>query len=180
MGKKVRALETRYQGYRFRSRLEARWAVWFDAMGLEWQYEEEGFDLGGVRYLPDFHLTGPDIDLYVEVKPPCEISQAESDKIAAFLHHKGPELLILMGPPGAKGPGGAHGVLARHHEQDGACALHFQDVQVGECPCCGGLYTIKPFDTLAPEAQQKLMMGLTRTPKVQAAHDAARAIRFGT
>jgi hypothetical protein len=29
----LRPLETLYNGYRFRSRLEARWAVFFEAMG---------------------------------------------------------------------------------------------------------------------------------------------------
>jgi hypothetical protein len=35
-------IPTRYKGYHFRSRLEARWAVFFDALGLRWQYEVEG------------------------------------------------------------------------------------------------------------------------------------------
>lgn len=41
----IRAIETKYKGYRFRSRLEARWAVFFDALGVQWEYEPEGFDL---------------------------------------------------------------------------------------------------------------------------------------
>ncbi|MBK9515513.1 MAG: hypothetical protein IPO05_18320 [Flavobacteriales bacterium] len=54
----IKPIETRYKGYRFRSRLEARWAVFFDALGLEWEYEPEGFDLGdGVYYLPDFRVA---------------------------------------------------------------------------------------------------------------------------
>lgn len=53
----LKAIETHYKGYRFRSRLEARWAVFFDNIGLEWVYEPEGFELGdGVRYLPDFKI----------------------------------------------------------------------------------------------------------------------------
>jgi hypothetical protein len=63
----IKAIETVYKGYRFRSRLEARWAVFFDAMGLEWTYEAQGFDLDGKRYLPDFHLTS--LGMHVEVKP---------------------------------------------------------------------------------------------------------------
>jgi hypothetical protein len=51
----IKAIETQYKGYRFRSRLEARWAVFFDAVGLNFEYEKEGFDLGEVGYyLPDF------------------------------------------------------------------------------------------------------------------------------
>ena len=69
----MRAIETEYKGYRFRSRLEARWAVFFDACGVRWEYEPEGFDLGnGQMYLPDFLLHGvsgrASGDLYVEVK----------------------------------------------------------------------------------------------------------------
>jgi hypothetical protein len=40
----VRPIETEYKGFRFRGRLEARWAVFFDAAGIEWQYEVEGFE----------------------------------------------------------------------------------------------------------------------------------------
>ncbi len=53
----IQAIETVYNGYRFRSRLEARWAVFFDALRIPWEYEKEGFDLGEVgKYLPDFWL----------------------------------------------------------------------------------------------------------------------------
>lgn len=69
----IRPIETEYHGYRFRSRLEARWAVFFDEIGADWVYEPEGYELpDGTRYLPDFLLHNvrgrgaPDI--YVEVK----------------------------------------------------------------------------------------------------------------
>lgn len=62
----MRAIETEYNGYKFRSRLEARWAVFFDALGIEYEYEKEGYDLDGIRYLPDFWL--PRLDLWAEIK----------------------------------------------------------------------------------------------------------------
>ncbi|GAA1283524.1 hypothetical protein [Streptomyces javensis] len=37
--------DTRYASYRFRSRLEARWAVFFDALGIRWEYEPQSFEL---------------------------------------------------------------------------------------------------------------------------------------
>lgn len=40
-------IETMYGGCRFRSRLEARWAVFFTRLGLDWEYEPQGFE---VRY----------------------------------------------------------------------------------------------------------------------------------
>jgi hypothetical protein len=41
----ITSKETKDKGDRFRSRLEARWAVFFDTLGLKWWYEPEGFDL---------------------------------------------------------------------------------------------------------------------------------------
>lgn len=65
-----RAIETAYAGCRFRSRLEARYAVWFNSLRVEWIYEPEGYLVGPVdrerRYLPDFYL--PDLAIWVEVK----------------------------------------------------------------------------------------------------------------
>lgn len=61
------AIQAEYNGYLFRSRLEARWAVFFDAMGIEYEYEPEGIVLSdGSLYLPDFYL--PDFKCYFEVK----------------------------------------------------------------------------------------------------------------
>lgn len=42
----LKAIETIYQGYCFRSRIEARWAIVFDELGLTWQYEPDYFSLG--------------------------------------------------------------------------------------------------------------------------------------
>ena len=62
----MKAIETTYDNHRFRSRLEARYAVFFKALGLPYQYEPEGFELNGKCYLPDFLL--PTIPLWVEIK----------------------------------------------------------------------------------------------------------------
>lgn len=62
----IKAIETVYNGYRFRSRLEARWAVFFDSLNIPYIYEPEGLDINGVYYLPDFYL--PDCKQFFEVK----------------------------------------------------------------------------------------------------------------
>lgn len=62
----VAALPTEYADTTFRSRTEARWAVFMDAMEIKWRYEPEGFDLDGVHYLPDFWLPG--LDSWLEIK----------------------------------------------------------------------------------------------------------------
>lgn len=61
-----KAIETKYDNYRFRSRLEARHALFFNTLGIPYIYEMEGFDLEGTWYLPDFYL--PKQDCYVEIK----------------------------------------------------------------------------------------------------------------
>lgn len=63
----LKPIQTSYRGCYFRSRLEARWAVCFDQMGVEWEYELEGFELPSGRYLPDFWL--PQVSMWAEVKP---------------------------------------------------------------------------------------------------------------
>lgn len=55
----IKAIETIYNNHRFRSRLEARWAVCMDALETEYRYEMEGFVVNGEKYLPDFFLPGP-------------------------------------------------------------------------------------------------------------------------
>lgn len=83
----LKAIPTEYKGHLFRSRLEARWAVFFDACGVKWEYELEGYDLGdGIKYLPDFLLH--DVagrvggDLYVEVKG--RMTAYDAEKIKRF------------------------------------------------------------------------------------------------
>lgn len=84
----IKPIETAYAGHRFRSRLEARWAVFFDTLGISWEYEPQGYELGGGsytgsapggtgywpirRYLPDFWLT--DFSVWVEVKGQIDVA----------------------------------------------------------------------------------------------------------
>ena len=67
----IKAIQTEYKGYKFRSRLEARWAIFFDIIGLEWEYEPDGYDLDGVWYLPDFrvHSKHTEAVSFYEIKP---------------------------------------------------------------------------------------------------------------
>lgn len=80
----IKAIETYYNGYRFRSRLEARWAVFFDALQIRYEYEKEGFEFGsGLRYLPDFWL--PDLGIWIEIKGerPTEIEKKKAQELCS-------------------------------------------------------------------------------------------------
>lgn len=90
----IKAIETVYNGYRFRSRLEARWAVFFDAAGIEYEYEPEGFELDdGTKYLPDFYF--PQYDWYGEVKPPRDGAELEIKRAARFVGSQIKALLLF-------------------------------------------------------------------------------------
>ena len=98
----MRPLLTLYSGIRFRSRLEARWAVVFESMKWSWIYEPEGFVHEGQAYLPDFWVD--DFDSFVAIKPVCstkELRKAlerdmerQRDMIACGLRH-----VIIEGSP---------------------------------------------------------------------------------
>ena len=105
----MKPIETRAYGHRFRSRLEAKWAVAFTQAQIEWHYEPEGFDLGDAGfYLPDFWL--PQVSMWAEVKAgkpsPEEIKKAEE-----LARQTDWPCLLLIGPPSSKSYWAIHPTL---------------------------------------------------------------------
>jgi hypothetical protein len=90
------AIETPYRGHRFRSRAEARWAVFFDHMEWTWEYEKEGYDLDGLRYLPDFWL--PDISCWFEVKG-TDPSRTEMIALSRLVYKSKRKAILAIGAP---------------------------------------------------------------------------------
>ena len=70
MARREPGIPTEHRHTRFRSRLEARWAAFFDAIGWRWEYEP--FDVEG--YVPDFAILGKR-PLLVEVKPALTVDE---------------------------------------------------------------------------------------------------------
>lgn len=93
----IKAIDTPYANHLFRSRLEARYAVYFDELGVSWEYEKEGFDLGnGLWYLPDFYL--PKFGIYAEIKPiKFNFKEHQKCKRLAVLSQK--KVIELVGLP---------------------------------------------------------------------------------
>lgn len=81
-------IPTKYRGRRYRSRLEARWAAFFDL--LDWRYEYEPVDLEG--WIPDFAILGAEV-IYVEVKPIYEFDPV----IGARIGGKTEAEVLLLG-----------------------------------------------------------------------------------
>lgn len=106
----INAIETRYAGCRFRSRLEARWAVFFDYLGWQWEYEPQGYLVGAARrpYLPDFVVTcDPRLDpLWVEVKGTDK--SLDLNLMSSASQSSPSRVLVVLGPvpkkPGRFGP----------------------------------------------------------------------------
>lgn len=99
MDKTIKPIETKYKGFRFRSRLEARWAIFFDMIGLKYEYEVEGFEMNGIRYLPDFYI--PCLDRWFEIKAK-PLSEYEMKKCEEFCFNKDNENIkfsVLVGSP---------------------------------------------------------------------------------
>ena len=102
----IKPIETIYNGYRFRSRLEARWAVFFDNMDIRYRYEHEGFERSfgpgepTLRYLPDFWF--PDYDVFGEVKGTSHlggIPKEDAEKMSWMIDFNGPckNGIVLLG-----------------------------------------------------------------------------------
>jgi hypothetical protein len=172
----MKAIQTMYSGCAFRSRLEARWAVFFDALGIKWEYELEGFDLNGINYLPDFYL--PDSNLWIEVKPSDNLSQKEIDKAYAFaesLIDTGADYMIVFGTP--------------NHDSVHSC-FHTKTrvldaVYLSLCTLCDEpkphFSTISFFNdgTVDDVTYAEIIKRTVRTPQMMSAYEAARSARFG-
>lgn len=96
----IKIIPTKYNKYIFRSRLEARWAVYFDKIGLQWDYEQEGYILSnGKYYLPDFFIPGFG---YIEIKPLGKIKEEEKEKCCLLSQNLETNVALLEGSPDRK------------------------------------------------------------------------------
>lgn len=104
----IKPIQTFYDGHLFRSRLEARWAVFCNAGGIKYDYEPEGFTLSnGSKYLPDMYF--PDFDMYVEIKRDTAEGIADVERLSeSLIEWGGPikRLLVLSNVPEGKSPDG--------------------------------------------------------------------------
>lgn len=111
---KIPAIETPYKGYRMRSRLEARWAVWMDVLGVRWRYEMERYTNGDRRtYLPDFYVfyplhpneesaVPPEAGCWLEIKPhPLDEELEETFK--TFSRGTQRSVIVFAGEPWSGG-----------------------------------------------------------------------------
>jgi hypothetical protein len=98
--REIQSIETVLDGVRYRSRTEARWATFFNALGVRFEYERERIELSsGESYLPDFYL--PEFRAYFEVKADNDaIVTAECARARTLAADRpGERVWLAAGPP---------------------------------------------------------------------------------
>lgn len=199
----IKAIETAYRGFRFRSRLEARWAVFFDCLGIDWEYEPEGFEIRpewderqkAWKYLPDFRLTK--LNTWVEVKGDIDIVEDSYFQMIAHAIDWGGQLpgvadsfettrgLLWLGsiPEAKKAP--AHTII--QHSKGGWCNFcRFTDepsliVDSSGATSFDSSWGRSAGSTIKEHLQfssRFVYPGITCDPVVCAAYITARSVRF--
>lgn len=198
----IKPIETIYNGYRFRSRLEARWAVFFDTLDIRYEYEIEGYVLNGIHYLPDFWV--PSWHSWVEIKPEYPSPKEKKKGLNLWMATK-KRCLIIWGSPYAYIP---YDPLekARIDYRLNLADKHFLDrhtkqwsdrnesIEIfSECPVCHGINLARILDDgychggigLGCQCDEPVLSsdyGRERTefinPRLIAAYTAARQARF--
>lgn len=176
---KIPAIETSYGGARFRSRLEDRWAVFFDHMHIHWEYEPEGYETPEGRYLPDFriYLRRPENPTALfEVKPQYLAKRDENCVCPSPLDPRwahasamdaSPSLLVACGiPTGNRIQEWIDDTGGLHRIKPNEPGCHYYPYVFSTCECCDGA-VIKGVGE-----------GFTPPAAIKAAFDAACSARF--
>jgi hypothetical protein len=124
-------IPTTYKGITYRSRTEARWAIFLEALCVEFIYEHETYDLRGRWYLPDFWI--PHWGLFVEVKgdEPTEEERRRCFDLAIATRR---QVMLASGAPGE-----------RFNEMFGPNNFEFRDAsfrywgRIENCRRCDGI-----------------------------------------
>lgn len=173
----MKAIQTQYGGYKFRSRLEARWAVVMDALGIQFEYEREGYELKSGKYLPDFWLPKHNKWLEIKGQNPNYLEDKLAYELADATSH--PVLMLFGDIPSGRG-----------FDTDSAYIYHPGDgwdcgYRLCECPTCG--FAGFEFDGRSDRLECKDKCprsshgdkGYTYdSPRILAAYRRARAARF--
>lgn len=163
----IQAIETEYNGYLFRSRLEARWAVFFETLGIPWEYEVEGFQLpNGEWYLPDFRLHHYQ---WVEIKPRPLLGEHLTKP--ALLHVALARPLLYANPPAGSGP---LSILVSGTPYVGEYEIHRVTGFVGDWVTTSGGYAFGPKGSVVQGDWDRIDPERT----LLAAYRAARQARF--
>lgn len=99
----IKAIPTVHNGTKYRSRTEARWAVFFENEGIPFTYEPEGYQTFAGWYVPDFQLTAAPALTFFEVKP-HEPTRREMEVATALARGAKANVFIALGAPAVRTP----------------------------------------------------------------------------
>ena len=180
----IPAIPTLYAGVLFRSRTEARYALFWDRLGITWDYEPQGFvTTAGVPYLPDFAIFPALGRLWVEIKGSWESDPEGVAKWRRFADDR-PQpsrAVLLTGPPSIEG---RHLVIGGNDYQDNPLKGGWEDDTQQWRPCVSGHH----FDLTYPGLFRAKFaedgctddFGGDGEARLRDAVAAARSARFGT
>jgi hypothetical protein len=180
---RLKVIETRHNGYHFKSRLEARWSIFLDHLGITWEYEKEGFVVNGTCYLPDFwiHYNPWDSQVqgwgfWLEIKP-VPLNDSQVKLLADLARLSGHRTYAICGSPM---PGQFTVYMFDHHREKEPASIPM---------VAGGTLIEKPYGEFGevdidilwggktfgfPGTHKSLSQGTLET-----ALEAARSARFG-
>lgn len=177
----IQAIQTYYDGIKFRSRAEARWAVFFNTLGIQYHYEPEGYSLPSGPYLPDFFL--PAHDCFVEIKG-AEPTPEEMKKAGELCAMTQKNVFTFFGPIEVPNFGeSAYADLAMKRDDGHFFTGWDTGYHWCECPTCGRLdiQFNGRADRIGCRCEKPTGKALTQNaPRLRDAYNAARAERFGT
>jgi len=107
----ISAIPTKYNGYKYRSKMEAKTAVFLDSLKISFEYEKEGYKLilpfsspneerDEIFYLPDFYIPAQDCidECFIEVKGVTPSYDENEKAIALCLATKIPVIFVYGFP----------------------------------------------------------------------------------
>jgi hypothetical protein len=134
----IPAIPTLYAGVLFRSRTEARWALFWDQLGIKWEYEPQGFvTTAGVPYLPDFIVFPALGRLWVEIKGSWQADPGGVARCRRFADDR-PQpsrAALFAGPPAVEGQ---YLIVGGNEYQDDPLKGGWEDDTQQWRPCVGG------------------------------------------
>jgi hypothetical protein len=190
----IKSKKTQYGSVLFKSILEARWAVFFDSLGITYTYEPDCFEVetGGrtVTYKPDFFL--PDLSKYIEIKPnkPYEI---EKTKAAAWSKHIGDTIILFnLNPPSGNLENGWEFSFSEIQNIPmlskclcwGECpkCSHIDLAEDGELTSCG-CFTLNDFNNMYEVEEEKgicITPNFKKSERLLTAYKKAKTFKFNS
>ena len=155
---KIKALETEYAGCRFRSRLEARWAMFFDRMRIKWDYEPDAFATSMGNYLPDFSIRIPQPEAHGHGEPHAQWFEVKPDEFDTDPRHRA--LAVESGQPVIVARGMPRSYLAQLTEETRVTRAPLVAYGLEDDPIAVAFFENKDWDVFPRDESEETFCGL--------------------